>query len=77
MDNITNILKDTAFLFSRRGIYNLMQKYDKTGSIKDGRCVVLCFLPISLELKFIIMVVCQCQFTYSAIENSRNSVVAV
>ena len=37
MDNITNILKDTACLFSRRGIYNIMQKYDITGSIKYGR----------------------------------------
>ena len=37
IDNIKNILKDTACLFSRRGIYNIMQKYDITGSIKYGR----------------------------------------
>ena len=29
-------IDDVAFPFSKRGIYNIMSKFDKTGSIKDS-----------------------------------------
>ena len=34
---LTKFLHDSACPFGQSGIYGIMQKFDKTGSIKDGR----------------------------------------